>query len=155
MKFCMALRNSRFLKAKASCRFVVAGRWKQMNLGKTPKDWQFRKKFKSNSAFRALIETFSSLRRSEMLRRPSYMAAMSWIMEPKGRVSRKQIVIFKKVTTCFNFEDMSSKLKHVVTFLKITIFDLYSTRRALYQPLHLRVPSPPPLLTPPFSRPRL
>ena len=65
------------------------------HLGKTPKDWQFRRKFKSNSAFLALIETFSSLRRSEMLRRPSYLAAMSWIMEPKGRDSRKQIVIFK------------------------------------------------------------
>ena len=50
-RFCMALRKSHFLKAKASCRFVVAGRWKHMNLGKTPKDWQFRKKFKSNSAF--------------------------------------------------------------------------------------------------------
>ena len=41
-----------------------------------------------------------------MLRRPSYLAAMSWIMEPKGQDSRKQIVIFKKVTTCFNFKDM-------------------------------------------------
>ena len=83
-----------------------------MNLGKTPKDWQFRKKFKSNSAFRALIETFPSLLRSEMLRRPSYLAAMLWIMEPKGRDSRKQIVIFKKVTTCINFKDMFRCCQH-------------------------------------------
>ena len=30
----------------------------------------------------------------------------------KGRVSRKQIVIFKKVTTCFNFEDMFRCCQH-------------------------------------------
>ena len=88
-----------------------------MNLGKTPKDWQFRRKFKSNSVFLALIETFSSLQRSEMLRRPSYLAAMSWIMEPKGRDSRKQIVIFKKVMTFFNFEDMFRCYKHHRQFL--------------------------------------
>ena len=43
---------------------------------------------------------------------PSYLAAMSWIMEPKGRDSRKQIVIFKKVTTCFNFKDMFRCCQH-------------------------------------------
>ena len=63
----MALRKSRFLKAKASCQFIVAGRWKQMNLAKTPKDWQFRRKFKSNSAFRALIDLleFAEIRNVE------------------------------------------------------------------------------------------
>ena len=35
-----------------------------------------------------------------------------YCMEPKGRVSRKQIVIFKKVTTCFNFEDMFQCCQH-------------------------------------------
>ena len=35
-----------------------------------------------------------------------------WIMEPKGRDSRKQIVIFKQVTTFFDFEDMFRCYKH-------------------------------------------
>ena len=34
------------------------------------------------------------------------------IMEPKGRDSRKQIVIFKKITTFFNLEDMFRCYKH-------------------------------------------
>ena len=34
------------------------------------------------------------------------------ILEPKGRDSRKQIVIFKKVTTCFNFKDMFRCCQH-------------------------------------------
>ena len=33
-------------------------------------------------SFPCLDRDLSSLRRSEMLRRPSYLAAMSWIMEP-------------------------------------------------------------------------
>ena len=35
-----------------------------------------------------------------------------FIKEPKGRDSRKQIVIFKKVMTFFNFEDMFRCYKH-------------------------------------------
>ena len=34
------------------------------------------------------------------------------IIEPKGRDSRKQIVIFKKITTFFNLEDMFRCYKH-------------------------------------------
>ena len=44
------------------------------------------------------------------LKRASYLAAMSWIMEPKGR---KQIVIFKKITTVFFFP-RQLKLKEVM-----------------------------------------
>ena len=45
------------------------------------------------------------------LKRPSYLAAMSWIMEPKGPDKRKQIVIFKKITTVFFFPRHVSMLR--------------------------------------------
>ena len=41
-----------------------------------------------------------------------YQFSMGFIIEPKGRDSRKQIVIFRKVTTCFNFKDMFRCCQH-------------------------------------------
>ena len=54
-----ALLESCFQMATVSCQLVL-GRLKLRNLGETLKDWQLRKKFKSNSALRDLIEIFSS-----------------------------------------------------------------------------------------------
>ena len=67
-----------------SCR-ATFGNWKQRNLGKTLKVRRLRKKIKSNSALRALIEAFSNLRRSVIMVPPGYLAAMSWIKFPKDR----------------------------------------------------------------------
>ena len=49
------------------------------------------------------------MRATRERRQPSYLK--DYVL-PKGRDSRKQIVIFKKVTTFFNFEDMFRCYKH-------------------------------------------
>ena len=52
--------------------------------------------------FMAIEKAFSSYSRKRFFRKP----------EVKGRDGRKQIVIFKKDTTFFNFEDMFRCYKH-------------------------------------------
>ena len=53
------------------------------------------------------------------LKRPSYLAAMSWIMEPKGRDKRKQIVIFRKITTVFFLSKTCFDVTNIIVSYRI------------------------------------
>ena len=85
---------------------MFAGKWKQRNLGETLRDLQLRKNARSNSDFRVLIESFSDLRRSEMLTRPLYLAAKSKMIDLKGLDSSNNIDSRINITTFFNFPEM-------------------------------------------------
>ena len=52
---------------------------------------------------------------------------MQCIMEPKGRDSRKQIVMFKKITTFFNFKSCFDVANIIVSYkiFKKTVRTLY------------------------------
>ena len=98
----MALRNSRFLKAKASCRFVVAGLMETDELGKDAKglavSQDVQVQFSIPCLDRDLLE-FAEIGNIQT----SFISGcydVDKLLEPNGRDSRKQIVIL--VATCFD-----------------------------------------------------
>ena len=93
-----------FIKITLTSCLLTLGKSTHKKLGVTLKDWQLRKKLRSNSALRTFLDVFSNLRKSAMSIASRYLFAKSWTILPKKRNNSKCMINLTKMTTLLSLK---------------------------------------------------